>query len=70
MRGTDLSEVGKDTELEVEDLGDGFDNHVDIVEVVHVGGGCQTFSGRIGVDLAELLLGDIFCEKLVYNCVS
>ena len=40
MRRTDLGEGGKDTELEVEDLGDGFDDHVDVVEVVHVGGGC------------------------------
>ena len=70
MRRADLSEAGKDLELEVEDLGDGFDDHVDVVEVVHVGSGCQAFASRICVGLAELLLRDILCEELVYIRVS
>jgi hypothetical protein len=40
------------------------------VEVVHVGGGCETFPSRIGVGLAELLLRDILCEEFVYGRVN
>ena len=69
MRRTDLGEAGKDLELEVEDLRDGFDDHVDVVEVVHVGGCGEARAGFVGVRLAELLLGDILGEELVYGPV-
>jgi len=40
------------------------------VEVVHVGGGGETRAGFVGVGLAELLLGYIFGEELVYGYVK
>ena len=61
----DLGEAGEDFEFQVEDLGDGLDDHVDVVEVVHVGGCSEARAGFVGVGLAELLLGDIFGKELV-----
>lgn len=69
MRRAYLREIGENRELEVEDLGYGFDYHVDVVEVVHVGCGCEAGAGGVGVGLGELLLGDIFAEELVCRCV-
>lgn len=63
----DLGEAGEDLELEVEDLGNSLDDHVDVVKIIHVGRGRQSCTSGISVRLAELLLGDIFCQKLVYH---
>ena len=39
MGRADLSKAGEDLELEIEDLWNSFDDHVNVVEVIHVGCG-------------------------------
>lgn len=65
MGGADLGELGEDAGFEVEDLGHGFDDHVDFGQGVH---GCcwaEVLAGFVGVGLGELFFGDVFGEELV-----
>lgn len=65
VRRADLGELGEDLEFEVEDLGHGLNDHVDIVEVLGLGCGRETGEGGVGIGLSELLLGDVLLEELI-----
>lgn len=66
MRGADTGEFGEDGLLQFEDLGNGFDHHVDVAQVVEVGGGGQARARVVGVRLGELGFGHVFGEELVW----
>lgn len=65
MGGTGRSELGKDARLELDHLRHGFNDHVDVAQRVHFGGGSDAAAHRIGILARDLLLGDIFGEQLV-----
>jgi hypothetical protein len=63
--GADFGELSEDLGLEVWDLGDGFDDHVHVGEVGHVGCRVKAGASGFGVGFADALLGDVFGEELV-----
>lgn len=65
MRWSDLGELGEDIELEGWDLGDGFDDEVDVVQVVHVRGWSEAAADEVRISLGDALFGHIFRKQLV-----
>lgn len=63
VRAADLGELGEDLGFEREDLGYGFDYHVDLGEVFEFGGEREAGSDRVRVGLGELLFGYVFAEE-------
>lgn len=65
MRRTSLCKLREDLGLEIEDLWDSLNHHVNVSQVVHLGGRRQSVPDGSGIRLADLLLGYIFGEELV-----
>lgn len=68
MRGTYLSELRKYVGLEMDNLRHSFNDHIHIVQIIHLGRGSQSSSYSIGIFLRQLLLGDIFGQQFVCEC--
>lgn len=62
MRRSDLSELGEDFCLQVKDLGNCFDDHVDFGQGIHGGARSQAAAGCFGVTFRDALLGDILLQ--------